>query len=893
MKKRVTISVVLIFILFLLLTLITSIIGIYNYTYTREDYICNLKESLERAGTRLQLNLPSAFYDMDMPQIRNIIQSEMMDRDIFCVILRESEDQLFFSGIRNENWEFIETKIKEIPASKNYFSVKKEIILADLSVNSVTVVMTDVFLQKELKSLLQKTVIGVVSVDMVVLFILFLMLRLILVKPIIKLREYANAVESGSLDTQKPRGIFFGELADLHYALGQMVFSLKEFIEKLKRMDKIKDEFLANTSHELRTPLNGIIGITESLIEGVAGKPGKEMQTNLSLIVSSARRLSGLVNDILDFSKLKTHTLELKSKSVNLRVAADVVLKLSQPLIAKKKLKLNNEIKAEFPPVMADENRVQQILHNLIGNAIKFTRSGSVTISAHEQDNNMAAISISDTGIGIPKDKLEDIFMAFEQADGSTAREYGGTGLGLSVSKKLVEIHGGTTQVVSEPGKGSVFTFTLPISQETILPESRQEIEVSPENTDLEHADTDLFEKETVLEDENKIVISEDAHKILVIDDEMINQQVFKNALSQGNYHVTQALTGREALNFINNGIKFDLVLLDIMLPMMSGYEVCEKIREKYQANELPIIMVSAKDQVCDRVSGLKVGANDYLNKPVARKELLARITTHINLKELTSENMRMGAELGVARKLQKMFLPTNEEIAAIKELDIAGYMEPAEEVGGDYYDILQNNERLRIGIGDVSGHGLESGIIMLMAQTAIRTLNSAGENNAVRFMNYLNKTVYDNIQRMGGDKMMTLSILDYHKGILKVMGQHEDVLVVRKNGLIERINTSDLGMFIGMLDDISEFVSEANIVLKPGDGIVLYTDGIIEAHREGTRPLMENLYGIDRLCNIISQNWDKSAELIKQSIVEDVRQYVGEKSKMFDDLTLLILKQR
>ncbi|MBL7129005.1 MAG: GGDEF domain-containing protein, partial [Ignavibacteria bacterium] len=241
----------------------------------------------------------------------------------------------------------------------------------------------------------------------------------------------------------------------------------REMNERLRRVDKMKDEFLANTSHELRTPLNGIIGIAESLHDGVAGALSGKMRSNLSMIISSGKRLTNLVDSILDFSKLKIKDIELQIKPVDISSITDIVLKISEPLIAGKDLTLRNEIEKDTPPVDGDENRLLQIMHNLIGNAIKFTRAGSISVFAKVIDN-MVEVTVSDTGIGIPKEKLEDVFKSFEQLDASAAREYGGTGLGLAITQKLVELQKGTIKVESKVGKGSIFTFTIPASKEKV-----------------------------------------------------------------------------------------------------------------------------------------------------------------------------------------------------------------------------------------------------------------------------------------------------------------------------------------------------------------------------------------------------------------------------------------
>lgn len=253
----------------------------------------------------------------------------------------------------------------------------------------------------------------------------------------------------------------------------------------------------------------------------------------------------------------------------------------------------------------------------------------------------------------------------------------------------------------------------------------------------------------------------------------------------------------------------------------------------------------------------------------------------------LKVDNVRMSAELEVTKQLQQMILPTPAELEAIAGLDIVGYMEPADEVGGDYYDVLYADGVVTLGIGDVTGHGLESGILMVMAQTAVRTLQEMGDLDPVCFLDTLNRTLYKNVQRMNVDRNLTLAILNYANGKVRISGQHEEVLIVRAGGLVERIDTMDLGMPIALDDEIADFIDSTSIDLGPGDSIVLYTDGITEA-----KNMERAQYGLDRLCAIVSQNWQQSAEEIKQAAIADVHNFIGEQ-KQFDDITLLILKRK
>jgi two-component system sensor histidine kinase ChiS len=434
--------------------------------------------------------------------------------------------------------------------------------------------------------------------------------------------------------------------------------ALEEALDDLKKVDKLKDEFLANTSHELRTPLNGIIGIAESLIEGATGPLSEQTKYNLEMIATSGHRLASLVNDILDFAKLRHQDLQLQHRAVDVYALTDIVLTLSEPLIAKKNVKLVNSISPGVHLVHADENRVQQILHNLIGNAVKFTEEGKIEVlgkivSTPEQ--NYLAITVSDTGIGIPEDKFNRIFESFEQADGSTARQYGGTGLGLSVSKQLVELHGGKIWVESDVDKGSRFSFTLPLSEEKRSLDSKRTRSKTREVANVRHETTSkpvdspttidpillpnaIAElASAIIENDYGIMSLVGNFNILIVDDEPVNLQVLSNYLLLENYSITQAIDGIHALDIIETGQKFDLIILDVMMPKMSGYVVCQKLRERFPANELPIILLTAKNQVSDLVTGFDAGANDYLTKPFSKEELLTRVKVHLRLGQLNT----------------------------------------------------------------------------------------------------------------------------------------------------------------------------------------------------------------------------------------------------------------
>ena len=715
-------------------------------------------------------------------------------------------------------------------------------------------------------------------------------------KPIFDLNQSAKKIAQGKWEetVNLKREDEIGELAT---AFNQMAHQLKNHVEtlenkneELQHLDQLKDEFLANTSHELRTPLNGIIGIAESLIEGATGKLSDETCANLGMIVNSGYRLSQLVNDILDFSKLRHQKLELQLKAVDLRAITDVILRLCHPLVAHRDVQLMNHVPNHLPFALADENRLQQILYNLVGNAIKFTSSGQVNVSANlindSPSDESLEVTVADTGISIPADKLEQIFDAFEQVEGSGKREYSGTGLGLAITKQLVELHGGKIKVQSTLGEGSQFTFTLPIADltlETDAGSSLVKVIKSSSYSDLKPVDLKAFS--TTIKSELRTDYSNIT--VLIVDDEPINLQVLVNNLSLQNYSIIQATNGEETLELIKQGLHPDIILLDVMMPKMTGYEVTQKLREHFPATELPILLLTAKTQVKDLVTGLEVGANDYLTKPISKDELLARIRTHLNLSHLREENLRLSAEIEVIQQLQRMVLPNHSELELIEELEITGIVEPADEVGGDYYDILQYQEGIKIAIGDVTGHGLESGLLMIMVQMAIRTLLESKESDPVQFLDILNRAVYANLQRINSQKSMSLSILEYANKTLKISGQHEEVIIIRNTGEIEKIDTMDLGFPVGLDEEIADFIHQTEIRLNSGDLVVLYTDGITEAEN-----INHQQYGLERLCYLVQINRHSPLWQIKQIVFEDIQQHIGQQ-KVFDDITLVILRQK
>ena len=683
-------------------------------------------------------------------------------------------------------------------------------------------------------------------------------------------------------------------------------------IENLIKADKLKDEFLANTSHELRTPLNGINGLAESLLNGIAGPINEKMRNDLIMIASSGRRLSSLINDILDFSKLKNRDISINKKAVDLYSVVKMVLLLSEPLISSKKIILINNVDKNFGVVLADENRLEQILHNLIGNAIKFTDEGTIEISSKIEGNSnqpYARIIVSDTGIGIPLDKHETIFRSFEQVDGTIEKEYYGTGLGLTITRKLVELHGGNISVESMQGVGSIFTFTIPMADEEITktgnnnsflksfkPDfkekksitylNQENIEIVKDftvnNFDLDYLNSSISESDIVDNEDRK-------PELLIVDDDAINLQVLENNLALYNYSITKATNGYEALELIESGKEFDLVLLDVMMPRMSGYEVCSKIREKYSPGELPVVLLTAKNLVSDLVKGFESGTNDYLAKPFDKRELLARVQTLISLKDAVKETSKLIAlqkDLEIAKQIQEAIIP--QSVPTIDGLGIASCYIPMEQIGGDFYDVLVLDEN-RVGIlmVDVAGHGVSAALIASMVKIVFYMLKDHAHIPS-QFMEKMNNVLTSNMRK----QFLTAqyAIVDLKNMSLSVASAGHIPLYIYRGKNNDLIECAPKGRIIGWMNDQTYIQEEVNI--EKGDRILLLTDGITEASNEKEdwyNSIDETFYGKLELFNFIKRNRNLNNEKFIGDLLKDLENWTGD-INFEDDITMMVV---
>jgi signal transduction histidine kinase/DNA-binding response OmpR family regulator len=397
-------------------------------------------------------------------------------------------------------------------------------------------------------------------------------------------------------------------------------------LEELRRQkeiaelsDKLKEQFLANVSHEIRTPMNGIIGMTHLLQRT---RPTNEQKEYLDAIKDSANNLMVIINDILDFSKINAGKIEFSRSEFSLRELVRGVVQILKVKADEKGLQLNVNIDYRINDLLTgDPIRLNQVLMNLVGNALKFTDKGKVSLEIRllntEEQSSRIRFNVTDTGIGIPENRLDSIFESFEQAD-NNKRRHEGTGLGLTIVRKLVELQGGSIQVKSRPGEGSEFSFEMPFGiSSTGSGQLQQEALPAPSNVDLSHL------------------------RILVVEDNRINQLLVRKMLKQqGIEQVETAETGSEAIRLLETRI-FDLVLMDIQLPEMDGYETTRTIRRRLPEDRqnIPVIALTADASEKMKSTARSAGMDDYLVKPYTPEELSAKLQAFAPARPEVSES--------------------------------------------------------------------------------------------------------------------------------------------------------------------------------------------------------------------------------------------------------------
>lgn len=445
-----------------------------------------------------------------------------------------------------------------------------------------------------------------------------------------------------------------------------------ELNKQLQKADKIKDQFLANTSHELRTPLHGIMNIAHNVVTKEKARLDESSLEDIQLLITISRRMSHLLGDLLDVVRLKEHRIILQQQPLQIQSIVPGVIAMLQFLAERKPVILKMEIPESMPLVMADEQRLVQILYNLLHNALKYTDEGTISVSADIQEGHVL-IHIEDTGAGMDEETRMRIFLPYEQGS-SGINDGQGIGLGLSICKQLVELHGGVLTVRSERGKGSVFSFDLPLAEESyssvselplIWEQAMEMMEDAPGGFLFPHPEMGEMEASAILPP----LLKEERANILAVDDDPINLNVLSSILSTESYTITTASSGEEVMKLLRTQ-QWDLLIADVMMPHMSGYELTQKVREQFSMSELPVLLLTARSQPPDIYTGFASGANDYVTKPVDALELKYRIRALISLKQSINERLRMEAAYLQAQIQPHFLFNTLNSLMVLSDID-------------------------------------------------------------------------------------------------------------------------------------------------------------------------------------------------------------------------------
>ncbi|MCE9625329.1 MAG: response regulator [Deltaproteobacteria bacterium] len=653
--------------------------------------------------------------------------------------------------------------------------------------------------------------------------------------------------------------------------------------EDLKELTRLKTEFFANVSHEFRTPITLTLGPLEAVVHGRYGEISPELRTQVGVMVRNQQRLLGLINQILDIAKAEAGAIELKVAPL-----PDFNRFVQERLDQFRSMAESRGIalKSSFDPLVKgmelyiDTEKFDKILFNLLSNALKFTKQGFVEATTEIRGDRLI-LKVSDSGVGIKESELPHVFERFRQADGSTTREFAGTGLGLTLVKEFVRLHGGEVSVQSRYGQGTSFEISIPLGKAHLPPnaivdfvegeESRTtaslvEAPASPE-TASNCAELNAESERTRDPEKTTIVCAEDNPEL----------RYFLRDLLLDKYNVFVGANGKEALDLAKKHLP-DLILSDLMMPVMSGLDFCRKVREDPELRPIPFVLLTAQSVSSSRIESLEEGADDYLTKPFSELELLARVR---NLVSLRRNQLKLKRELEAARAIQLSLLPATPQQFEGAALDYLYH--PSEELSGDFCDILPKGEWVYFYLADVTSHGTASAQVTYLIKEIFSQSVTGGAADPT-----LVELVREAQKRYAGHGLqydVALQVGRYHlkQKMLEVLrGNSPAPLKVDSGSAAQNLSVRPSPALSSGAVSPEEDFHPAQFQLGAGDSVYFFTDGCYEFKpREGN-------FSLKRFHAILS-GAPQAAEW-KESLLNSLSEAQGG-NNFPDDLTLLKLK--